>query len=234
MIGFKIYFNGETLKINHKKLLGRRWNGPVSAPGTKEFWEEILEHPTTPMHWTQFEGGYNVTKYLSLDDKCKTVEVTDQKELSAIQKLVNGTWISKLAGIDADAANIACGSLLVTGVERIENVELWNYYINERAKLIRSILKKGPFEKLENHSVRGSVFTSRHMDSPLTDAIYPELNEFYLFHGTKPQFVDDIVGKGMDPRFSGDHTMMGSGNYCAESSTKSDQYAGTKNPKVSY
>ena len=123
---------------------------------------------------------------------------------------------------------------LVTGVERIENVELWNYYINERAKLIRSILKKGPFEKLENHSNRGSVFTSRHMDSPLTDAIYPELNEFYLFHGTKSQFVGNIMRRGMDPRHSGDHPMMGRGNYCAESSTKSDQYAGTKNPKVSY
>ena len=178
------------------------------------------------MHWTQFEGGYNVKKYLSLHNQCQTVKVTDQKELSAIQKLVNGTWISKLAGIGADAANIACGSLLVTGVERIENVELWDNYIHERAKLIRSILKKGPFEKLENHSNR--VFTSRHMDSPLTDAIYPELNEFYLFHGTKREYVDNIVGRGMEPRYSGDHAMMGKGSYCAESSTKSDQYAGIK------
>ena len=207
-------------------MSGRRWNGPINAPGTNEFWEEILEHPTTPMHWTQFEGGYNVKKYLSLHDQCKIVKVTDQKEFNTVRKLVNDTWKPGLVGIGADAANIVCKSLLVTGVERIENVDLWDNYIHERAKLIRSFLKNGPFEKLENHSNEGSILTARYIDSPLTGAIYPELNEFYLFHGTKSQFVGNIMRRGMDPRHSGDHPMMGRGNYCAESSTKSDQYAG--------
>ena len=177
-----------------------------------------MEHPTTPMHWTQFEGGYNVKKYLTLRDQCQTVEVTDQKELSAIQKLVNGTWESRFVGH---------GNIKVTGVERIENVDLWNNYIHERAKLIRSFLNNGrPYEKLENHSYRGSVFTARYMDTPLTGALYPELNEVYLFHGTKAVFVDNIMKKGLDPRRSADGTKMGRANYCAESSTKSDQYAG--------
>ena len=123
-------------------MSGRRWNGPMNAPGTNEFWEEILEHPTTPMNWTQFEGGYNVKKYLSLHDQCKIVKVTDQKEFNTVRKLVNDTWKPGLVGIGADAANIVCKSLLVTGVERIENVDLWDNYIHERAKLIRSFLKK--------------------------------------------------------------------------------------------
>lgn len=53
-----------------------------------------------------------------------------------------------------------------------------------------------------------------------------EVNEYYLFHGTKSDFIDAIEQKGFDFRIGGDNAMFGKGVYFAESATKADQYAG--------
>jgi len=61
----------------------------------------------------------------------------------------------------------------------------------------------------------------------LNEYLVGEINECYLFHGTKSDFVDAIEHKGFDFRISGDSAMFGKGVYFAESSTKADQYVGT-------
>ena len=53
-----------------------------------------------------------------------------------------------------------------------------------------------------------------------------EINEHYLFHGTKADTVDVILLQGVDNRVGGDHLLFGRGAYFAESSTKADQYPG--------
>jgi len=53
-----------------------------------------------------------------------------------------------------------------------------------------------------------------------------EINEYYLLHGTKPQVKESIIRDGLDFRMASDKPMFGKGAYCAESSTKADQYAG--------
>jgi len=60
----------------------------------------------------------------------------------------------------------------------------------------------------------------------LNGNLVSEINECYLFHGTKLDFIDAIEQKGFDFRVGGDSTMFGKGVYFAESSTKADQYAG--------
>jgi len=57
--------------------------------------------------------------------------------------------------------------------------------------------------------------------------LVPEINEYYLLHGTKPDLIPNIVRDGLDFRMASDKPMFGRGVYCAESSTKADQYAGT-------
>ena len=54
-----------------------------------------------------------------------------------------------------------------------------------------------------------------------------EINECYLFHGTKSDIIDAIEQNGFDFRISGENGMFGKGVYFAESSTKADQYVGT-------
>jgi hypothetical protein len=60
----------------------------------------------------------------------------------------------------------------------------------------------------------------------LTKEIYQEVNEHYVFHGTKQENIEIILATGLDSRMAGTNAMFGQGVYAAESSTKADQYAG--------
>jgi hypothetical protein len=51
-----------------------------------------------------------------------------------------------------------------------------------------------------------------------------KVNEHYLFHGTKKETTEKIFSQGLDFRLS--KGMLGTGLYCAECPTKSDQYSG--------
>ena len=61
--------------------------------------------------------------------------------------------------------------------------------------------------------------------SSLEAVLVPEINEYFLLHGTKPDTVDVIASQGLDCRLATSR-YFGRGVYCAESSSKSDQYAG--------
>jgi len=65
----------------------------------------------------------------------------------------------------------------------------------------------------------------------LNGNLISEINECYLFHGTRSDFVDAIEQQGFDFRVGGDSAMFGKGVYFAESSTKADQYVGMENRK---
>jgi hypothetical protein len=55
-----------------------------------------------------------------------------------------------------------------------------------------------------------------------------QVNEHYLFHGTKSGVVQQIFTQGLDFRMSSDRVMLGRGLYTCESSTKADQYTGKR------
>ena len=54
----------------------------------------------------------------------------------------------------------------------------------------------------------------------------PNLNEYFLFHGTRYDTVDDILRNGLDPQRGGESVgaMFGRGLYFAENASKSDFY----------
>lgn len=196
-------------------------------------WQMILINPTTPSYWNQFDAKCLLNSILNPTEKCKTTKASES-EFTAVRSLVESTWESSKVGYGADARNIHTTSISVTDVKRVENIDLWENYVLGRKKIIKKILRDGPFKDLEDipQSIGGPVMTSGYSNSALTRDLYPELNECYLFHGTKSQFVDNIMTKGIDPRHSGNNTMMGKGIYCAESSTKSDQYTDGKNHRL--
>jgi len=55
--------------------------------------------------------------------------------------------------------------------------------------------------------------------------LVPEVNEYFLFHGTCAKMIKIIMKQGADPRVCASN-YFGKGVYFAESSTKSDQYTG--------
>jgi len=61
--------------------------------------------------------------------------------------------------------------------------------------------------------------------STLESVLVPDINEYFLLHGTKQDTVDVIANQGLDSRLATSQ-YFGNGIYYAESSTKSDQYAG--------
>lgn len=69
-----------------------------------------------------------------------------------------------------------------------------------------------------------SVFTA--VGTELNKSLIGEINEYYLFHGTKQSGLQAIENNGLDSRLS-NSAMFGQGVYFAESSTKADQYAGS-------
>ena len=61
--------------------------------------------------------------------------------------------------------------------------------------------------------------------SQLSKSLVSEINEYFLFHGTKHSGLKSIEDHGLDNRLSS-NSMFGNGTYFAESSTKADQYTG--------
>ena len=59
----------------------------------------------------------------------------------------------------------------------------------------------------------------------MSKSLIGEINEYFLFHGTKHSWLKSIEDQGLDARLS-NNAMFGSGTYFAESSTKADQYTG--------
>jgi len=110
---------------------------------------------------------------------------------------------------------------------RIQNPSLWSRYLAGKAKIRRDVqsLSKagkglprrgGPGLPLRLHGLAKGL-----PGSQLDD----EVNETMLMHGTKPQFLLDILANGPNERYSGaTGALFGHGMYFAEDADKVDQY----------
>lgn len=121
------------------------------------------------------------------------------------------------------------GNAQIVSIHRIENVELFLKYTDECQRLFRKAIVEG--ELLPLHKVSGSTGpakTMQHLDQIMQDHTHPEINEYYFFHGTKPQNVPVITGQGLDNRlaYAG---LLGTGVYGAEDAVKSNGYTGKFN-----
>ena len=209
----------ETWKPHHRK-------------GSDRYWKEMEDNHTTPPYWKKFEGGIHIKNIVSIfkqEDRCLIYDV-DPRTFKVIESLVKDTWDDAHVGHGKDAAGLQHQALKVTKVERIENIDLREKYLHERSVLIRRLrdhdIKQFPALQNIEGCQKGEVLTTKVMDKLLSNDMHPELNEHYLFHGTKAEYVRNIAHKGVDSRKAGDRAMLGCAIYCAESSTKADQYSG--------
>lgn len=206
----------------------RRWKGPRSQKGTEDYWREVLENHKTPLYWKKFKGGYDIQYHLRNEDNYCQVNQVDQETFTAISELVEATWDQSHVGHGADARNLSHQNIKVTKIERVESIELFSQYSHQREKIIRRMLKSGltSYPKITTVAQHGDVLTTLKMPKLLNTSLYLDINEHYVFHGTKSTFIENITKKGVDPRKSGDRLLFGQGIYCGESSTKADQYTG--------
>lgn len=204
--------------------------------GTKDWFKHHYRtNPRSPSYWTVFTENKTLKEWRLDSDDVKPVRVkVDRQTFDAVSKVAYETWQKQHVGQGRDAKgldNLNYSDIRITNVERIENCELFEKYVLKRQELFHQASKHGGFISLENvKGSSGKILTTSSIPkgSALSRDIHPEINEHYMFHGTLESVADTIIKQGLDCRLGGASAMFGQGVYAAESSTKSDQYAGKK------
>ncbi|XP_033742687.1 protein mono-ADP-ribosyltransferase PARP14-like [Pecten maximus] len=210
--------------------------------GTKEWFQlKYTEDICTPDYWVHHKGGTPVKKLkLSLEVSLKKAYVLKQVDHStrdAVVKLVNETWEMDKFGAGKDARGLdelGYSKIEVKEVLRVENLDLYEKYATERQRIFSKASKKGQSltSVKDSNGSDGEVCTYTKMKPCLKNELFPEINEHYLFHGTKENIIEKVLSQGLDNRMAGDNAMFGQGVYAAESSTKADQYADFKDNRT--
>ena len=204
-----------------------------------------VDEPEMPSYWKNFRPGETLNnllvemKHFLINRKYEKVQLKeDAPTYKAILRFINKTFEEGKGNIGQgkDASGIRQYSqCFVVKICRIENPELYALYAHKRTEIFRKLFTKqlGFFPRLEN------VMTGQHQrnlqpiqtvclnqDRELTKDVYDEVNEYYFFHGTKPESIDKICSDGLDSRLCSPDAMFGQGIYGAESVVKADQYTG--------
>lgn len=113
-------------------------------------------------------------------------------------------------------------------IERIENILLYEKYIQECQRTFRKAYVTQLCTPLQNvKKSSGPGLTVKYLDQEMTKHLHEEINELYLFHGTKVNAVDVIIQQGLDSRLASSG-LLGTGVYTAETASKSAGYTGIK------
>nr|KAG5699639.1 hypothetical protein BaRGS_005087 [Batillaria attramentaria] len=185
-----------------------------------------------PSYWKICQKGVvrGIQEAIRNMRKLGALHSVDSQEQKAIEQLIQDTWMPQFIGHGKDGVGLAHTNIQLVKVERLENPELWEKYSMLREACIRQLefnKQSGftPVEKLPGSKGPVKTTTTLRRGSPLRREVYPlQVNEHYLFHGTKKEYIDAIVKDGLDSRISSPNSMLGRGIYASESATKADQY----------
>ena len=127
-----------------------------------------------------------------------------------------------------DAINLTHSEVEVTDIYALQNGDLNQRYQEERVQLQAEarVEKNGRFVKIHQHGYKNqdAVITEEYRIT--NHSCDKNINEVFLFHGTKRENIDSIAKKGFLVNGQGQASLYGSGVYLAECSEKADQYAG--------
>jgi len=142
-----------------------------------------------------------------------------------IRRIVDSTFIKEFVGQGKDSHKQKFETLQIVGLERIENVKLWRNYVHRREMIAH--------ESQRHLSISPAIATA---DPFLSNGynLRQELNEVFLFHGTKVDVVPVIINQGFEERVASLNGLFGAGCYFAENSSKSDEYVALDNLKQGY
>lgn len=158
----------------------------------------------------------------SADGRLFTNESEEVKQ--AVQAMLDKTWKNQWTrdrGRDGKVQRYE-----VVMVQRNENPAIWQDYYRQREQLKEQLQYAG----VERYEAKTATLTT---DVPEAKALVErgqlcrEVNEFYLFHGTKPSAAKAICDDDFLVKMAGSNagTLYGPGLYFAEASSKSDEYA---------
>lgn len=139
---------------------------------------------------------------------------TGDETCQRVQELMDQTW-KDVQTRDRHSGQV--GHFEVVQVLQNSSKALWEKYQGAREDIVRSYVA-------ELSDVKTVVEA---FEQGLQEPRDEKANEFFLFHGSKPQALTKICGSGFNMDLSGSNrgSLYGPGIYCAESSAKADEYA---------
>ncbi|XP_059159019.1 uncharacterized protein LOC131943027 [Physella acuta] len=239
VVQMKVFIQQEFSSISSRFPKRSLTSDKVPKRGTLEFMQYAAESDELfPSYWNLNKSKSfwkRLQDKMSLKSAKGNVLVSvDDATKSAIISLVKNTMEPGLIGAGADAAGLSYRNIQVINVERVENLHLFEQYNMRRKRLFEKAVRTGKIcpdiGKLQGS--KGRVRTTELLDDSLKKELYYEINEHYLFHGTKSEYVDTLINYGFDPRLSSEGGMFGRGIYAAEKVTKSDQYTDPRSQRV--
>jgi hypothetical protein len=164
-----------------------------------------------------------------------TSAVQDRGALQAFQELLLMTH-RKIYTRDRRNENVPDGLQLVSAV-KVENADKWVDYMAQQETIRQEIARDRV--DFRDHQVETMVGEAANTSRWLTDytgtpPLDPEVNEAWLFHGTKATSAERIAADEFKLNLAGSHagTLYGRGIYLAESASKSDEYAAPNAEKL--
>ncbi|XP_061183685.1 protein mono-ADP-ribosyltransferase PARP14-like isoform X2 [Saccostrea echinata] len=204
---------------------------------TKPYFKALYDAARVPpSYWTKYTSNKTLADWnTTVSQKAYELvdlNIADPQMYRAIESLALKTWQSQFVGKGIDSAGLDqlnYTKIKITSIKRLENPHLLEEYWKHREKIFLKASQKGALKSLQqiSQAKNGEVLTTKMADLSLKTEIYPGINEHYLFHGTQPTIIKNILTQGLDGRVA-NNPVFGNGVYCAESSTKSDQYADPK------
>jgi len=147
------------------------------------------------------------------------IQACSGQKIKMISELVERTWKNVTT---RDRSGKPVPKLTVLQVQQNHNPLLWSNYVQAR-EAIRA--KMRPEDRVQ--CLTGQVHEQDDALFSCIGAPDSEVNEFLLFHGSKPSAVESICKSDFMVRLAGANTgtLLGPGIYFAECSSKSDEYA---------
>eukprot|EP00933_Yihiella_yeosuensis_P005067 TRINITY_DN10948_c0_g1_i1.p1 TRINITY_DN10948_c0_g1~~TRINITY_DN10948_c0_g1_i1.p1 ORF type:complete len:399 (-),score=59.29 TRINITY_DN10948_c0_g1_i1:13-1209(-) len=144
-----------------------------------------------------------------------------ESTIKACQQLMEQTWKFTTT---RDRGYSEVSKFQVVQVLRNENPALWARYYIRRKEILAECRAKS--KAIQRHSAK--TLNSPSSESMIGNAkLLDEVNEFYLFHGTKPSAANVICTSDFKVDLAGSNkgSLYGKGIYFAEASSKADEYA---------
>ena len=186
----------------------------IPKRGTRDFLGyKYKEDECTPRYWTHFKNDKTI-KEINTTYKGEPCKVVTMDSTSATYQSIATAF-----------TNTHRGSSIVS-IERIENILLFEIYIQECQRTFRKAFINQTCTPLKDVPQSKGVASSMiHLHKFMTNNLYGEINELYLFHGTKINTVDVILQQGLDNRLASSG-LLGTGVYAADLASKSHRYTG--------
>eukprot|EP00428_Durinskia_dybowskii_P022488 CAMPEP_0170205746 /NCGR_PEP_ID=MMETSP0116_2-20130129/2418_1 /TAXON_ID=400756 /ORGANISM="Durinskia baltica, Strain CSIRO CS-38" /LENGTH=444 /DNA_ID=CAMNT_0010456139 /DNA_START=64 /DNA_END=1398 /DNA_ORIENTATION=- len=163
--------------------------------------------------------------YWSIRSASKHEFLTETEEVKkAMQSLLDQTWKDQWTRDRGKSGKVQ--RFEVVHVQRNENPKIWEDYQRVRDNL-REIAARSPFVLYDVKTGSANQTTREARNFIDRAQLCKDINEYYLFHGTKPSAAKAICDNDFLEMKAGSNagTLYGPGLYFAESSSKSDEYA---------